>query len=78
MALGDARLARDLGGGLERREPPLRLREEPRAVALQLDLLERADHRLAEVRALPWLHEVAVDLAAVDGVDDRRAGRCTP
>ena len=40
-------LARDLGGRLERLEPPLGLGVEPRPLAAQVDLLEGAQHRLA-------------------------------
>ena len=57
VALGDARVARHLRRDLEHLEPPLRLGEEPHVLPLQLDVLERADHRLTEVGALPRLHE---------------------
>ncbi len=70
VALGRAHVARDLGRGLERLQPPLGLGVEPLALAPQLHLLERAQHRLPQIGVLPGLHEVAVDLALVDGVDD--------
>ena len=63
-------LARDVEDRLEGGEAALGLAEQPRALAAQGDVLEGPGHRLAEVRDLPGLHDVAVDLAAVDGVDD--------
>jgi hypothetical protein len=70
VALGGAHLAGDLRGGLQRLEAAIDLGEEPGPLAAELDVLERGPHRRQEIGLLPGLHEVAPDLAPVDGGDD--------
>ncbi len=70
VALGRPDVAREVRRRLERLEAPLGVGVETGPLPAKVHLLERAQHRLLEVDLLPRLDEVAVDLAAVDGVDD--------